>query len=86
MSSAWQVAILVYAALGTIFIIVEHNSYDWDFNGMKPSKIILNMVHQLVHYSRCMIVWPWYLVEDFLLYIDNRDFDDSNDDTDGMVS
>ena len=70
--------ILGYAIAGMIFTIIEHYSYDWDFNGMSRTKIVLNILHQLIHYSRCIIVWPWYLVEDLLIIYDNKTMDEDD--------
>lgn len=74
--------LIVYAVLGALFTIIEHYSYDWDFNGMSGFKITLNILHQLIHYSRCMIVWPWYLIEDALIILDNKYLDDDDDSDD----
>jgi hypothetical protein len=65
--------IVVYAICGLIFTIIEHYSYDWnDMEGMSNTKVALNILHQFIHYSRCIIVWPWYLVEDLLIVLDNK--------------
>ena len=85
--------IIVYAILGVIFTAIEHFSHDWSLmEGMSRIKITLNILHQLIHYSRFMIVWPWYLVEDLLIVLDNKilgDVENDNDDQeppdDGVV-
>lgn len=83
---SWGLA--AYIIVGLIFIIFEHFSFDWNFEGMSAYKAGLNVALQVVHYTRCLIVWPWYVVEDFLVFLSNRDFEDEENNEppdDGVV-
>lgn len=68
-----QTFFYVYVIIGIFFVTLEHRSYDWSMlDNMSPLMVALNILHQIIHYSRFMLVWPWYIVEDLLIILTNR--------------
>ena len=68
--------IVLYLILGVFFTIIEHRSYEYDFTGFTNSELVCSVLQQLIHYSRYIFTYPWYLLEDIVVYIDNRILDD----------
>ena len=65
----------LYIIAGIALVICEHNSYDFSSTDstMKRKALFLNIAQQVIHYSRYILTWPWYVLEDFLVMLDNED-------------
>lgn len=72
--------IYVYFMIGAFFTILEHYSYEFDFSDMSKTKIGLNIMQQLLHYTRYLLTWPLYLLEDLTIMLSNAGMEDEDSD------
>lgn len=70
---SWQYARLAYGVAGGFYMILEHRCFDFDFSEATRGQMILVALQQTIHYFRVALLWPSYLVEDFLIYLSNRE-------------
>jgi hypothetical protein len=70
----------IYAILGAMFTVIEHNRYEFDCTDMPKLSIVLNIMQQLIHYTRYMVTWPLYMLEDMVILADNLHYEDGEDD------
>ena len=61
-----------YLFAGLIWVRIEHTNFDFDFEGLPTHESVIAVLQLIVHYTRGFLVWPLYMVEDFLIYLDNR--------------
>jgi hypothetical protein len=66
-------AVIGYFGAGMLWMITEHYTMDVDLDEMTPRERKFAICQQIVHYARGVFVWPFYLVEDFLLWLENRE-------------
>jgi hypothetical protein len=62
--------------MGLVWVRLEHECFDFSFEGLSTSESIIAVCQQSIHYVRVMLVWPLYLAEDFLIYLDNKEIED----------
>jgi hypothetical protein len=63
-----------------MFTINEHNRYEFDFTDLPVFSVVLNIMQQLIHYTRYMLTWPLYVMEDIVVFVDNLHYEDGEDD------
>ena len=68
----------IYLFLGLLFTIFEHRSYDFDFSEFTRKETIIAILQQIVHYTRYILTWPWYIIEDLLIMMDNEGKDEED--------
>lgn len=70
----------LYIIVGIFFVILEHRCYEWsELDDMNLRSRSLNIIQQFIHYSRYVLTWPWYLLEDFVMWLD--DIEEEKDET-----
>lgn len=79
MSEEMQFGMMLYAIVGIIWVRLEHNTFQFDFTGMDTVNSMFTVTQQIIHYFRVMAVWPLYVAEDLLIYLDNRRFRESEE-------
>lgn len=72
--------LVLYVAFGFLWVKLEHDTIEWDFENMKTGEIILGILQQTVHYTRVCAVWPTYVVEDFIVWAMNQYYGGDDDD------
>jgi len=63
----------VYGIVGIIYMLMEHRTFEFDFSQATNGQMLLVALQQSIHYLRVAVAWPTYLVEDFLIYLSNRE-------------
>jgi hypothetical protein len=63
--------LLLYLFFGLIWLKMEHDMFDIDFEETTAPEAALTIGIQIVHYIRVVITWPLYAIEDLLIDIDN---------------
>jgi len=66
-----SIYLVIYLALGFLWVKLEHDTIDWNYENMKPGEIVLGILQQIVHYTRVCLTWPSYMIEDFLVWASN---------------
>ena len=76
-----NIGLLAYALIGIIYVKLEDGCYEVDFEGCSTLVRSAFIGQMIVHYFRIALVWPTYMIEDFLVYITNRgeDFEEGDD-------
>jgi hypothetical protein len=64
--------LVIYLIIGIIYVYFEHKTFDFNFEGMKGFEVFLNILQQTVHYLRVLVVWPFYQLEDTILFMLDR--------------
>jgi hypothetical protein len=67
-----SVELLFYLIFGLVSVKLEHETFAFDFKDLSRRESIIAVLQQSVHYIRIMLVWPLYVVEDWLIYFDNK--------------
>ena len=81
-----NIGLIAYALAGVIYVKLEDDCYEVDFSECSPLVKYAFIAQMIIHYFRIALVWPTYMIEDFLVYVTNRgeDFEEGDDD-DGIV-
>ena len=67
-----MVFLIGYIIIGIVLVVIEHSRYDWDgLEDMTLALIALNVLQQTIHYSRYLLTWPWYVLEDMVIVAAN---------------
>jgi len=64
--------LLIYLIIGILYVYLEHKTFDFNFEGMSGFVIFLNILQQITHYLRVFVAWPFYMIEDMILFMLNR--------------
>lgn len=64
-------SILIYLIVGMIWVKLEHDTFDFDFGDLSGRETAITVAQQANHYLRVLVCWPLYVIEDFLLWLDN---------------
>jgi hypothetical protein len=64
--------LVIYLLIGALYVYLEHRTFDFDFEGMSGFVIFLNLIQQITHYLRVLVVWPFYVIEDMTLFMLGR--------------
>ncbi len=71
-----QVILSAYIACGMAYVWAEHRTYEYDYEKMPKLYLSLNIAQQLVHYTRVALTYPLYIVEDMIIYMMNKYFEE----------
>jgi hypothetical protein len=73
MSSSVEEFAAVYLVGGLIWVAIEHFKFNQNYEELDTvGQVAIAFSQQIVHYIRGMLTWPLYVVEDLLIYADNR--------------
>ena len=76
-----NIGLISYALIGVIYVKLEDDCYEVDFSECSPLVKYAFIGQMVIHYFRIALVWPTYMIEDFLVYVTNcgEDFDEGED-------
>ena len=63
--------LILYLVLGMVYVFGEHRSLSYDLESLSRKELTITILQQMIHYFRVAVTWPLYLVEDFLIWLDN---------------
>jgi len=67
-----MMGLVIYLLIGALYVYFEHKTFDFDFEDMSSFVIFLNILQQITHYLRVLVVWPFYVLEDLILFMLSR--------------
>ena len=64
---------VAYGFIGLIWVWLEHKTFDIGFEDCSPREAIITVSIQTTHYLKVFLLWPLYIIEDFLLYLASKE-------------
>ncbi len=73
--------LFLYILVGLVAVYAESRCFnDLNFEEYSKGEIFLTIAQQSVHYLRVGAVWPLYMIEDMLIWIDSTLYPGDEDD------
>lgn len=61
--------LILYIIIGLFWIKLENDSLNADFSDMSKKDATFCILHQILHYSRVLLLWPTFLLGEGLLWL-----------------